>query len=85
MEHKGITYTVVQTANPTGWRWTVELPSPLKNRTGEALSRDWAVKKAMSIIDNLPVRVPNLQKDSPEQTTLGRYNEVDAAKRPALD
>jgi len=25
MEHKGIKYIVVQTAAPTGWRWTVEL------------------------------------------------------------
>ncbi len=25
MEHRGIQYTVVQTANPTGWRWTVDL------------------------------------------------------------
>lgn len=32
MQHKGINYTVVQTANPSGWRWTVELVLPLKKQ-----------------------------------------------------
>jgi hypothetical protein len=27
MVHKGIQYTVVQTAAPTGWKWTVQLPN----------------------------------------------------------
>jgi hypothetical protein len=53
MEHKGTTYTIVQTANPTGWRWTVELAPPRRNRTGEARSRKAALAKALSVIDDL--------------------------------
>ena len=54
MEHKGVKYTVVQTAAPTGWRWTVELALPRKNRTGQAHSREAAVKRALALIDSLP-------------------------------
>ena len=54
MQHKGINYTVVQTANPSGWRWTVELVSPLKNRTGTTAFRDAAVRKALAVINSLP-------------------------------
>jgi hypothetical protein len=50
-EHKGIHFTVVQTANPTGWRWTVELVPPLKSKTGE--NRADAVRRALAIINNL--------------------------------
>jgi len=56
MEHKGIWYTVVQTANPAGWRWTVELDPPLRTRTGEAATRDAAIRKALSAIDSLNAR-----------------------------
>jgi len=35
MEYKGIQYSVVQTANPTGWHWAVDLPPPHKSRTGD--------------------------------------------------
>jgi hypothetical protein len=61
MEHKGIHYTVVQTANPTGWRWTVDLVPPLKSRTGEALLRADAVRKALAVINNLafPLKRPD--------------------------
>jgi len=52
MEHKGIRFTVVQTAAPTGWRWSVEL-TPLKTRTGQAYSREGAIRKAKSVIDKL--------------------------------
>ena len=53
MEHKAVTYTVVQTLNPFGWRWTVELPAPSRNRTGETFTRDAAVRRAMAVIDKL--------------------------------
>ena len=59
MEHKGITYTIVQTANPTGWRWTVELTPPLRTRTGESSRREDALRKALAIIDGLPTRGTN--------------------------
>jgi hypothetical protein len=53
MEHKGIEYSIVQTASPTGWRWTVELVAPLKKRTGVTNQRAEAVRKALAVIDNL--------------------------------
>jgi len=53
MEHKGVNFTVVQTSNPTGWRWTVELVPPLRSRTGETADRESAVRKARTVIDNL--------------------------------
>ena len=57
MEHKGIHYTIVQTANPTGWRWTVELVPPLKSRTGQVFHRDDAVRKALAVIHGIVLRL----------------------------
>ena len=53
LEHRGIKYNVVQTANPTGWRWTVDLSPPHKSRTGHTPRRDAAVRKAQHVIDRL--------------------------------
>jgi hypothetical protein len=50
MEHKGIQYTVVQTANPTGWRWTVELDEN-RTKTGSSYSRGNAIFTAVRAID----------------------------------
>jgi hypothetical protein len=62
MEHKGIYYTVVQTINPKGWRWTVELAPPLKNRTGVMLQRADAVRRALGVINHLvlPTEIPKI-------------------------
>jgi len=53
MEHDGVGYTIVQTANPTGWRWTVELTPPFRTRTGAAPTKAAAIRKALSVIDKL--------------------------------
>jgi hypothetical protein len=53
MKHKGVSYSVVQTANPTGWRWTVELLPPQRTRTGDAFSKELAVRRAIAVIDKL--------------------------------
>ena len=59
MEHKGIRYSVVMTANPSGWSWTVELLPPRRNRTGHTLTRASAVREALAVIDKLdPPAVP---------------------------
>jgi hypothetical protein len=50
MEHKGIQYQVVQTANPTGFRWTVQLDEN-KTRTGVARAKGTAIFHAVSFID----------------------------------
>jgi hypothetical protein len=50
MEYKGITYTVVQTANPTGWKWSFRIPGkPIKS--GTASSRAIAIVRAHTAID----------------------------------
>jgi hypothetical protein len=50
MEYKGIEIRVVQTANPTGFKWTVQLDAK-RTRTGEAYSRIAAIANAERAID----------------------------------
>jgi hypothetical protein len=49
MDHHGIEYTVVQTINPFGWKWSFEREgrSP---KTGVAFSREEAVTAATRAI-----------------------------------
>jgi hypothetical protein len=49
MEYRGIEYTIVQTANPTGWKWTVHLGKRAK--TGTAFNRIAACRFAERTID----------------------------------
>jgi hypothetical protein len=50
-QHQDIEYSVVQTANPTGWRWTVYIPGRLKPKSGRAFDRQTAVRLAEIVID----------------------------------
>jgi hypothetical protein len=50
MEHKGIQYQVVQTASPTGWKWTIQLADG-RTRTGTSFSRGHAIFYAINAID----------------------------------
>jgi hypothetical protein len=50
MEHKGVQYQVVQTANPTGWKWTVQLAEG-RTKTGVSFSRGHAIFYAINAID----------------------------------
>jgi hypothetical protein len=50
MEHKGVQYQVVQTANPTGWKWTVELGNG-RTKTGDTFSRVNGIRLALLAID----------------------------------
>jgi hypothetical protein len=50
MEYKGIEYSVVQTANPSGWKWTVVLGEK-KTRTGDSWSRAAAILDAEDTIN----------------------------------
>ena len=52
MNYKGFEYSVVQTANPTGWKWTVFLDAT-RTRTGIAHSRAHAVLDAERAIDKV--------------------------------
>jgi hypothetical protein len=50
MEYQGFEYTVVQTANPTGWKWTICLTNN-RTRSGIAFSRVSAIKLAQHAIE----------------------------------
>jgi len=50
MEHKGTHYQVVQTANPTGFKWTV-LIAGRAPKTGTAASLALAIRLAEIAID----------------------------------
>jgi hypothetical protein len=52
VDYKGIEYSIVQTANPTGWKWTVFLDAT-RTRTGIAHSRAHAVLDAERTIDKI--------------------------------
>jgi hypothetical protein len=49
MEHKGIEYQVVQTASPTGWRWTIHLDDG-RTKTGVSHSKSVAILDAEKAI-----------------------------------
>jgi hypothetical protein len=69
MEHRGIEYQIVQTANPTGWRWTVQL-NEYSLRTGTSYSKGNAIFKAVNAIDDALATVSQVAlvsaKPSPE-------------------
>jgi hypothetical protein len=49
MEYRGIAYTVVQTANPTGWKWTISIGKRMK--TGTVFKRAAAIQCVEKVID----------------------------------
>jgi hypothetical protein len=50
MHYKRYEYLVLQTASPTGWKWTVLLDNNM-TKTGEAPDIRSAVLRAMAVID----------------------------------
>jgi hypothetical protein len=56
VEHKGVEYRVMQTANPTGWTWIVFLDET-RIRTGISISRAHAVSDAERVIDKTLIEV----------------------------
>jgi hypothetical protein len=50
MDHRGIEYQVVQTANPSGYRWTIQLDA-MKTRTGTSASKGNAIFQVARVID----------------------------------
>jgi hypothetical protein len=50
MEHKGVSYQVVQMADPTGYKWTVDLGGG-RTRIGQTFSRAHAIFLATAAID----------------------------------
>ena len=52
MEYRGIEYTVVQTANPTGWKWVVSIDGK-RTKTGDCFSRVRGISAAQKAIDKV--------------------------------
>jgi hypothetical protein len=50
VEHRGIQYLIVRTANPTGWKWTVQLDE-CHTKTGLSFSREYAIFDATNAIE----------------------------------
>jgi len=50
MEHKGVRYELVQTADPPGWKWVVHLSS-MRTQTGFSSDKQLAIHAAIRAID----------------------------------
>ena len=50
MEHRGIQYQVVQTTNPTGFKWTVEFDAN-RIKTGTCKFKASAISNAVGAIE----------------------------------
>jgi hypothetical protein len=50
MKHRDIEYQIRQTANPTGWKWTVHMDGK-RTKTGESSSRVSAIFSAVRAIE----------------------------------
>jgi len=50
MEHKGVRFELVKTADPAGWKWVVHLNS-IRTLTGFSSDRQLAIHAAMRAID----------------------------------
>jgi hypothetical protein len=48
MEHMASSYTLLQTANPTGWKWIVQLDERRRDSSDPSL----AIRRATMAIDN---------------------------------
>lgn len=61
MDHQGIEFTVVQTINPFGWKWSFEREGRTP-KTGVAFSRAEAVAAATrAIVQSLKVPAGRIQ------------------------
>lgn len=50
MTYRSVAYSVVQTANPTGWRWTAEI-TPARTKSGTSRSKESAMFNVVYAID----------------------------------
>jgi hypothetical protein len=52
MKHNGVQYRIMETPNPTGWIWSVELVAGRK-KTGVAQTKEVAIFHAVHVIDKV--------------------------------
>jgi hypothetical protein len=76
MDYKGIEYQVVQTADPTGWSWTVKMAGR-EPRTGSGHNRTSAIALAQIAIDKLLKAYP--PADSGGATAAARASAIEKA------
>jgi hypothetical protein len=50
MQYRGVEYQVVQTSNPTGWKWSVQFGDK-RSKTGTGFNRAQAIGLAQRAID----------------------------------
>ena len=60
INYNGLEILVVQTANPTGYKWTVQLDAS-RVRTGASYSRDEAIHDAKRFIDKATKAKPRTE------------------------
>jgi hypothetical protein len=60
MQHNGVEFEVVQTASPTGWKWSFQIPGK-RIKTGRATSRALAIIFARTAIEKA-IKVKRLSK-----------------------
>jgi hypothetical protein len=60
MEHNGVQYQVVETANPRGWKWTVQLAEG-RTISGVSFSRGHAIFYAICAIELALSAAPNAE------------------------
>jgi hypothetical protein len=79
MQYRGIEYQVVQTANPTGWKWTIQFDSK-RVKTGAGYNRTSAIALAQRAIDKaLAEPFPNTDS-SPYRPGVGRATEIEPTR-----
>jgi hypothetical protein len=76
MDYRGIEYHVVQTADPTGWSWTVKMQGR-EPRTGSGHNRTAAIALAQIAIDKLIKAHP--PADSADATIVARASAIEKA------
>ena len=65
IQYKGIEITVVQTANPTGFKWTVHLDTE-RVQTGDSPLRLAAIASAQNAIDKAARYLPKREIKPPQ-------------------
>jgi len=65
MEHKDVRFDVVQTASPTGWKWTVYIPGR-RPKSGTTINTPMAIQLAETAIDRA-IRVKSLKSPPAKQ------------------
>jgi hypothetical protein len=67
MQYKGLEYRIVQTANPSGWKWTIFLDAT-RTRTGTSHTKANAVLEVEIAIDRA-IKRHQITKKQPSGTT----------------